>query len=178
VEFLLETLNMRVAVSLVALAAGAMLLSGCGKKQETAEQPANPSESASAPAAPAGPTPEQVKAMVAALPAPYNTGDVTNGQTKFAQCRACHTPEQGGANMTGPNLWGIFGRKAGSVADFNYSDGLKKSGITWDAAQIDKWITDPRAVVPDTRMSFLGLKDPKDRIDVVAYLKTATSAPQ
>jgi len=148
---------MRVAVSLMALAVGAVLL------------PAS---------APVGPTPEQAKAIVAALPAPYNTGDIEKGRLKFGQCRACHTPEQGGANMTGPNLWGVFGRKAGSLAGFTYSDGLKASGITWDAAQIDKWITDPRAVVPDTRMSFLGLKDPQDRINVVAYLKTVTSAPQ
>jgi cytochrome c len=169
---------MRVAVSLMALAAGAMLLSGCGKKQESAEQPEAATEPASAPAAAPAPTPEQIKTMVASLPAPYNTGDVANGQTKFAQCRACHTPEQGGANMTGPNLWGVFGRKAGSIEGFSYSDGLKASGITWDAPQIDKWITNPRAVVADTRMSFLGLKDPKDRIDVVAYLKTATTAPQ
>jgi len=69
-------------------------------------------------------------------------------------------------------------RKAGSIAGFSYSDGLKNSGITWDAAQIDKWITNPRAVVPDTRMSFMGLPNAKDRIDVVAYLKTVTSAPQ
>jgi cytochrome c len=168
---------MRVAVSLMALAAGAMLLSGCGKKQETAEQPANPTEPASAPAAAAAPTPDQIKAMVAALPAPYNTADLANGQAKFAQCRACHTPEQGGPNVVGPNLWGVFGRKAGSVADFNYSDGLKATGITWDAPHIDKWITNPRAVAPDTRMSFMGFKDPKDRIDVVAYLKTVTTAP-
>jgi cytochrome c len=168
---------MRVGVCLMALAAGAVLLSGCGKKQDTADQPASPSEPASAPSAPA-PTPEQAKALVASLPAPYNTGDIEKGRLKFGQCRSCHTPEQGGPNMTGPNLWGVFGRKAGSVADFNYSDGLKASGITWDAAKIDKWITNPRAVVPDTRMSFLGLSDPQDRINVVAYLKTVTTTPQ
>jgi cytochrome c len=166
---------MRVAVGLMALAAGAMVLSGCGKKQEAADQPGAPTEPASAPAAP---TPAQAKAIEATLPAPYNTGDLANGEEKFNQCRACHTPEQGGPNMTGPNLWGVFGRKAGIVAGFNYSDGLKASGITWDAAQIDKWITNPRAVVPDTRMSFVGLPDAKDRIDVVAYLKTVTTAPQ
>ena len=169
---------MRVAVSLMALAAGALLISGCGKKQDTADQPATTTEPASAPAAPAGPTPEQIKTMVASLPAPYNTGDVANGQSKFNQCRACHTPEQGGANMTGPNLWGVFGRKAGSIEGFSYSDGLKASGIVWDAPKIDKWIENPRAVVPDTRMSFMGLANPKDRIDVIAYLKTVTTAPQ
>ena len=166
---------MRVAVSLVALAAGALLMSGCGKKDSGADQTASTPEAA-APAAPAA-TAEQAKAIAAALPAPYNTADLANGEAKFAQCRSCHTPTQGGGNLVGPNLWGVFGRKAASIPDFNYSDGLKSSGITWDAAQLDKWIADPRAVVPDTRMSFLGLKNPKDRVDVVAYLKTVTTAP-
>ena len=163
---------MRVAVSLLALAAGAVLLSGCGKSSGGgADQPASPSEPASA----AAPTPAQLKALVATLPAPYNGGDLANGELKFNQCRACHTPEQGGPNMVGPNLWGVFGRKAGSVAGFNYSDGLKASGITWDAPTIDKWITDPHAMVSDTRMSFMGIKDDKDRTDVIAYLKVASS---
>ena len=168
---------MRVVVSLeaMALAAGALLMSGCGKSGSSADQTASTTGPA-APTAPA-PTPDQIKAMVAALPAPYNTADLANGEAKFAQCRSCHTPVQGGGNLVGPNLWGVFGRKAASLPDFNYSDGLKKSGITWDAAQLDKWIADPHAVVPDTRMSFLGLKTPKDRVDVVAYLKTVTSAP-
>jgi cytochrome c len=173
---------MRYSVPLLALAAGAVLLSGCGKSQPASEQSsATAGESAEAPAAPptpAGPTPDQAKAMVASLPAPYNTGDIDKGRMTFGQCHACHTPEQGGPNMTGPNLWGIFGRKAGTAPGFNYSDGLKASGITWDAAQIDKWITDPRVVVPDTRMSFIGLKNPQDRINVIAYLKTVTSTPQ
>jgi cytochrome c len=157
----------------MALAAGAMALSGCGKSAGDTDQAATPGAAGSAPA----PTPAQLKAMVATLPAPFNGGDLTNGELKFNQCRACHTPEQGGPNMVGPNLWGVFGRKAGTEAGFNYSDGLKASGITWDAPMIDKWITDPHAVVPDTRMSFMGIKDPKDRIDVVAYLKTVTTAP-
>jgi len=164
---------MRVAVSLMALAASALVLSACGKSGGGADQPASTSE----PAAAAAPTPAQLKALVATLPAPYNGGDLANGELKFNQCRACHTPEQGGANMVGPNLWGVFGRKAGSVAGFNYSDGLKASGVTWDAPTIDKWITDPHAMVPDTRMSFMGIKDAKDRVDVVAYLKTVTTAP-
>lgn len=170
---------MRVSVSLLALAAGALILTGCGKGSSSSDQSASTASTAeSAAAPPPGPTPDQAKAMVASLPAPFNTGDIDKGRMVFGQCHACHTPEQGGPNMTGPNLWGIFGRKAGSVAGFNYSDGLKATGIVWDAPHIDKWITDPRAVVPDTRMSFLGLKNPQDRINVIAYLKTATSAPQ
>jgi cytochrome c len=167
---------MRVCVSILALGAAALALAGCGPKPESSA--ASSAASAASSAAPATPTPDQIKAMLASLPAPYNTGDLANGQDKFNQCRACHTPDQGGPNMTGPNLWGVFGRKAGSVADFNYSDGLKASGIVWDAPTIDKWITNPRTVVPDTRMSFMGMPSAKDRVDVVAYLKTVTTAPQ
>src|SRR5258708_3729526 len=111
---------MRVAVCLVALAASAVLVAGCGKGASS-DQSASSTEAS--PAAPA-PTPDQIKAMVAALPAPYNTGDIANGEAKFAQCRSCHTPAQGGGNLVGPNLWGVFGRKAASIPDFNYSDGL------------------------------------------------------
>src|ERR1700759_5335396 len=133
---------MRFAVGVVALAAASMALSGCGPKPQGSESPAS-AQSAAPP-----PTATQAKAMVAALPAPYNTGDIEHGAVVFNQCRSCHTPEQGAGNMVGPNLWGVFGRKAGSLADFNYSDGLKGSGITWDAPSLDKWISGPRAVVP------------------------------
>ena len=163
-------MRIAVTISLITLSA---VLAGCGKTSGTADQTAAPAAPAEAPA----PTPEQAKAIVAALPAPYNTADLANGKHIFAQCAACHTAEQGGPNMTGPNLWGVFGRKAGSHEGFNYSEGLKATGVTWDAAQIDHWITNPRAAVPDTRMSFIGLKDPKDRIDVIGYLKVKTTPP-
>jgi cytochrome c len=162
----------RVLVSMLALAGAAALLAGCGKPQSGSDQAAAPTEPASAPAEA---TPEQAKAIVATLPAPYNAADLDNGKLKFAICRSCHTTAQGGPNMTGPNLYGVFGRKAGSLDGFSYSDGLKATGIVWDAAHIDTWITDPRAVVPTTKMTYFGLKDAKDRVDVVAYLKVQTS---
>jgi cytochrome c len=165
---------MRATIPVLATMAMVGLLAGCGKSQTAST--ASSTEAAPA-AAPAEPTPEQAKALIATLPAPYNTADLDNGKHKFAQCRACHTTAQGGPNMTGPNLWGVFGRKAGSLDSFTYSDGMKAAGWTWDAAQIDKWITDPRAVIPGTKMTFFGIKDPKDRVDVVAYLKSETTAP-
>ena len=114
----------------------------------------------------------QTQALLASLPAPFNTADLANGEAKLqVSAAACHTTAQGGPAMTGPNLWGVFGRKAGSAPNFNYSDGLKASGVAWDAPTIAKWITNPRAMVPDTRMSFPGLPEAKDRTDVVAYLK-------
>ncbi|HEX4181292.1 MAG TPA: cytochrome c family protein [Caulobacteraceae bacterium] len=166
---------MRVSMSMLAVMAAAGLLAGCGRSQTASTA----GSGEAAPAAPAPePTPEQAKALIAALPAPYNAADLDNGKHKFAQCRACHTTAQGGPNMTGPNLWGVFGRKAGGLDGFSYSDGMKAAGWTWDAARIDKWITDPRATIPGTKMTFFGIRDPKDRVDVVAYLKSETTAPK
>ncbi|HEX4095839.1 MAG TPA: cytochrome c family protein [Caulobacteraceae bacterium] len=159
---------LRANFSVAALIAAAALLSAC-KPSSTSEQ--------AAPTPPPPPTPAQVTALVATLPAPFNTGDVQNGKERFVQCAACHTITEGGPNLTGPNLYGVFGRKAGSKADFNYSDGLKAAGFTWDAAHINQWITDPRAMIPGTKMTFVGLPDPKDRIDVIAYLKSQTTPP-
>ena len=111
--------------------------------------------------APVGAPPEltdvQKKALVAELPAAYQSADLSNGEAKFAICRSCHTLPEGGEDMTGPNLWGIFGRKAGSKSGFTYSDELKNAGWAWDADRIDKWITNPHAVLPDTKMTFIGM---------------------
>ncbi|MDP1630004.1 MAG: cytochrome c family protein [Caulobacter sp.] len=148
------------------------LLAACGQPQEPASAPAF--DSAAAPAAgPATPDPE-TQALLASLPAPYNTADVENGQRKFALCRSCHTITDGGANMTGPNLHGVFGRKAGSVEDFRYSEPVKTAGFVWDADHLNNWLTDPRGFLPGNRMSFLGVKDPKDRIDLIGYLMVET----
>jgi cytochrome c len=112
---------------------------------------------------------DKAKAL-ASLPAPFNTADLSNGESKFALCSTCHTLPAGAPNMTGPNLHGVFGRKAATLPGFSYSDALKASGWTWDAARIDAWITDPKVALPGTKMTFVGLKDPKDRTDVIAYL--------
>jgi cytochrome c len=158
---------MRISVLALALATAAVL-TGCGQSSSQSDQ-------AAAPAAPVQPTADQIKTLLAQLPAPYNAGDIVNGKSKFTQCAACHTTAQGGPNLTGPNLYGIFGRKAGSVDGFAYSDAMKAAGWIWDAPRLDTWITNPHAVLATTKMSFPGLKDPKDRTDVIAYLKTATS---
>jgi cytochrome c len=147
------------ALSLAALAAG------CGKSGKESQPPAS-AESAAAPA----PTEADMKAAQASLPAPYNAADLANGEAKFALCASCHTITPGGPNLTGPNLHGVVGHKAGSHPDYNYSDALKASGITWDAAHLDTWLVNPRDDVAGTKMSFVGLKDPKDRTDVIAYL--------
>jgi cytochrome c len=160
----------RLRRSAIFLLVAGLALSACNQSSSGSSA----SEGTAAPPPPP-PTDAQAKAMVAALPAPFNTGDYEAGKAAFTQCAACHTTAQGGPNMTGPNLYGIFGRKAGTAAGFDYSDALKGAGWTWDAARINQWITNPRAVLPQTKMSFIGLADAKDRINVIAYLKVATS---
>jgi cytochrome c len=147
---------MRVPRSLILSVAAAALVAGCSKSGGSAE-------------APAGPAP--VDPAVASLPAPFNTADVEHGKVVFAQCRSCHTIAKDGPNMVGPNLHGLFGRKAAVHPDFKYSDALKAQAFAWDAAHLDSWLKDPRVDIPGTKMTFVGLAEPKDRIDVIGFLK-------
>ncbi len=161
---------MRVHFLIPVLAAG--LLAACGKSGNDTSQNIS---AAPAPHAPPAPTDAQKKAALASLPAAYQSADLDNGEAKFALCKSCHTTAPEGPDMTGPNLNGVFGRRAGTEPGFAYSDALKISKITWDAATIDKWISNPRADVPGTKMTYLGLENPKDRIDLIAYLKLVTT---
>ncbi len=163
---------MRLALAGMTVFGAATLLAGCGKG--SSEQPTMPS---AAPAEAASSAPAMVesdaqKKLVAALPAPFNTGDPVAGEAKFAQCRSCHAIAKGAPNLTGPNLWGVYGRKAAEVADFTFSDDLKAAKLTLDAPTLDKWLENPKAMAAQTKMTFAGLKDPKDRQDVIAYLAT------
>lgn len=160
----------RWSVMLVAIGAMAVTAAGCGKKEEPVMPSTAPLDTGSAASSAPAELTDAQKKILASLPAPYNTADPAAGQSKFAQCRSCHTIEKGGPNLTGPNLYGVFGTKAAEVPGFSFSDAMKSSGLTWDAPTLDKWITDPRAVLPQTKMTFLGVKDAKDRADIIAYL--------
>ena len=153
------------ALSMVSVMGATLLLAACGQ---------GGGEKSAETAAPAAPelTAEQKQALLAALPAPYNTADLANGKIKFGMCRSCHTIVPGGANMTGPNLHRVFGRKAGAVEGYNYSDAVKAAGFVWDAEHLDKWLAEPRTFLPGTKMSFAGLKDPQDRADIITYLQS------
>jgi cytochrome c len=95
-----------------------------------------------------------------------------SGERAFnQQCKACHTVEKGGASTIGPNLFGVVGRKAGTETGFEFSDAMKKSGITWNEASLGDYLKDPKAKVPDGKMAFAGLKRPAQLADVIAYLK-------
>ena len=111
--------------------------------------------------------------LLAAAGAARADGDPARGEKRFEECATCHTLERG-VNNVGPSLFGLFGRKAGDVADYRYSPALKKSGITWTSQTLDTFIADPQKEVPGNRMPFAGMPDAGDRADLIAYLQKAT----
>jgi cytochrome c len=114
-----------------------------------------------------------VVAMLAATTvAARADGDPEAGKNIFKKCHACHNIGEGAHNSVGPELNGVVGRKAGTVEGYSYSEANKTSGITWDVATLDVYLTDPKAKVPGTKMAFPGLPNEKDRANVIAYLST------
>ena len=108
------------------------------------------------------------------------TADAGRGQKGFSKCTSCHTPEKGGGNKVGPNLWGVVGGPKAHLEGFKYSTGMAdrgKAGEKWVFADLDKFLTDPKAFVPGTAMGFAGIKDPADRADVIAYLRSLSDSP-
>jgi cytochrome c len=99
-------------------------------------------------------------------------GDAAAGKQVFKKCHACHNVGEGAHNAVGPVLNGIVGRKAGTYPDYNYSDANKNSGLTWDAATLQKYLKNPQEVVPGTKMAFPGLPKEEDETNVIAYLAT------
>jgi cytochrome c len=98
-------------------------------------------------------------------------GDPEAGKAVFRKCATCHSSDPG-VNLIGPSLHGVIGRHAGSIQGYSYSSAMKSFDKTWDEAMLNTYLPDPRAVVPGTKMTFPGLKDEKDRQDVIAYLET------
>lgn len=104
-------------------------------------------------------------------------GDPAAGQKIFMKCQACHSVDAG-TNKVGPSLHGLIGRHSASITTFNYSDAMKNANVTWDPPTLDKYLTNPRAMVPGTKMLFPGLPKPQDRANVIAYLKQAAGSAQ
>ncbi|HET6522080.1 MAG TPA: cytochrome c family protein [Geminicoccaceae bacterium] len=102
-------------------------------------------------------------------------GDPAKGERLFVRCKACHVVDAT-TNRVGPHLVGLFGRHAGEVEGFNYSDAMKNADIVWDEETIDAYLADPRGYIAGNKMAFPGLKKEEERADVIAYLKEATQA--
>lgn len=123
--------------------------------------------------APAAATAEPIAVRLA-------SADAGRGETVFRQCATCHTPEKGGANKVGPNLWGVLGRAKGQQPNFNYSNALKAvaaKGEKWEFEAIDKFVENPKGYIPGTSMSFAGISNAKTRADLVAYVNTLNDTP-
>jgi cytochrome c2 len=106
-------------------------------------------------------------------------GDAAKGKEVFVQCTVCHMVGPGAATLIGPELNGIVGRKAASIANYPmYSDGMKtlgELGVVWTEENLDKWLANPKALLPNTYMGmFPGVPEASDRANVIAYLKTFT----
>jgi len=150
---------------------GDMAVPKRGAPQPMAVEPAPMPKPAPEPVAKTLPTPTPPPTQVAA--ANTLTDDTAKGKSIFRKkCMSCHTIDKGGKNRTGPNLWGVVGRPKGSAENFRYSTTMKLFGGVWSEAEISSFIAGPRSFVPDTKMTFAGLKNAKDRADVLAYLKT------
>ena len=99
-------------------------------------------------------------------------GSAADGANLFKhKCGSCHSTEAG-KNRVGPSLAGVVGRKAASIQTYSYSEALRSSGVTWDAASLDSYLENPRNKVQGTKMTFVGLPQAKDRANIIAYLRT------
>ncbi|MCC0003111.1 MAG: cytochrome c family protein [Methylobacteriaceae bacterium] len=109
-------------------------------------------------------------AALASIGPAMAAGDAAAGEKIFNKCKICHRIGPGAKNAVGPELNGLDGRHSGSVAGYNYSEANKKSGITWNEETFKKYITNPKADIPGTKMVFAGLPKAQDRDDLWAYL--------
>jgi len=110
-------------------------------------------------------------ALAVAMAAGVAAQDLENGKAVFNKCRACHMVGEGAKNLVGPVLNGLFGRKAGTIEGYTYSEANKNSGIVWDEATFREYIKSPKAKIANTKMVFVGLTDEQDIEDLIAFLK-------
>lgn len=160
--------------------ASAALLTACGggggdtpaPTENTVENPV--SSETSAPETPTTPAVVDNSEAFAALPEPYKSADYNRGKRTFKLCQSCHTLTDGGQNLVGPNLYGVFGREIGAVEGFTYSKAVQDSDIVWTPEILAEWLESPRNFLPGNKMSFAGVRKPEDRTAVIAYIMAET----
>ena len=104
-------------------------------------------------------------------------GDLAHGQKVFKKCSACHMIASDGKNMIGPNLWGVIGRKAGSIGDYKYSKAMIAYGKNWSFEEMNSYLIKPQAYIKGTKMAFAGLRKEKDRSSVILYMNSKSNNP-
>ena len=105
------------------------------------------------------------------------SANVADGEKIFKKCAACHSIAKDGGNKIGPALWGVLGRKAGSVADYKYSKAMTAYGKPWSFEEMNGFLTKPKDWLKGTKMSFVGLKKETDRAAVILYMNKNTGSP-
>jgi cytochrome c len=130
-------------------------------------------EEASNASAPAAPVEEALPDFGTVLPA----ADAAAGQKVSTRCEQCHDLSKGGPNKIGPNLWGVIGRARASHPGFAYSSGMSADHAPWTFDKIFRFVKSPQAYVPGTKMSFAGITSAKDRINLIAWLRTQSDSP-
>jgi cytochrome c len=156
--------------AIVATASLAACSGGAEKSKTTTTNTTTTSTTTANTTAAAPPAADSTDTLSGATLAQF-TGDAAAGQAIFAQCQACHTVVAG-QNRIGPSLHAIVGRRAGTVAGFNYTPANRDSGITWTPEKLFQYLENPQRVVPGTRMAFAGIADPQRRANLIAWLGT------
>lgn len=108
------------------------------------------------------------------LPAPYNTADYSRGKRVFRTCSSCHLLDPEAGNLVGPNLHGMFDRKAGELEGYTFSNVVAQADFQWTPEALDNWLSNPNSFLPGNNMSFTGVRREKDRMAVIAYLLVET----
>lgn len=139
-----------------------LVLAGCGQTPQDSQE--------SAPAA-AVPAPPAEPELPTDAPAQAAVDPVVHGKSLFTRCMACHSADAG-KNGVGPSLNAVVGRASASVPGFAYSPAMQAANLTWDDATLAAYLENPQGLVKGNKMAFVGLKNPQDREDMIAYLKT------
>ena len=104
-------------------------------------------------------------------------GNIDHGKMVFKKCAACHSASKGGGNKIGPALWGVIGRKAGSISDYKYSKAMSGFGKNWDFEAINNFLIKPKNFIKGNKMAFAGISKEKDRASVILYLNEQGDTP-
>ncbi len=139
--------------------------------------PAKPGYEIAVKEEPAGGKPGEAAPAEEPLPVRFASADVARGETSAKKCVACHTFGKGEPNRVGPNLYGAVGRPKASEAGFNYSAAMKAQKGEWTPDDLDKYLLNPKAMVPGTNMTFAGIPRGKERADLITYMNTKSDKP-